>query len=138
LDHQSWTQALGYPGCFQSLIQVTADGGTTDYIGCLSGLGLYSSHDGQNWSSVPNGISAGALIAKGSYLYALAGFDTTGEPIWRAPLSDVTNWTHVTALDVAARISSSSSDAGNLAYDSSHQLLYVSTINGGLWRVVTP
>ncbi|HEV8245638.1 MAG TPA: hypothetical protein VGP93_07710, partial [Polyangiaceae bacterium] len=68
----------------------------------------------------------------GQYMYASFQNDNSGQPIHRAPLNDLGNWTIVTT----PTISQGASGRG-MPYDAEHKVLYVGAWGGGLWRVVT-
>jgi hypothetical protein len=129
---QAWQPVLGNGGAYTHSTNFAEVGGTY-YIG--GGNSVQKSTDLKTWSALPGAPSACDLIATGKYLFAGRCFDTTGQPVWRAPLSDLTKWEQVTALTATG--GSGQTDDGPFAYDSSHKVLYVVVQPSGIWRTVT-
>jgi hypothetical protein len=123
----TWTKAVGYAGCYMDPIHVSG----TFYMGCLA-MPIRTSADGNTWMPLANSPQASGIMATGKYLYAAFQNDNGGQPIHRAPLSDLTSWTTVTTPKI-----SQGPNAGGMPYDPHHRLLYVGAWGGGLWRVVT-
>jgi hypothetical protein len=138
----TWTQVYGYPGCMPTMTRSGAD----MFLGCNNGCGtpcssnrgVEHSTDGVTWKNVaaPNTVSprATALIAVGARLYASSDADTSGRPVYTAPVSDPSRWTNLPAsLPVGFNV---------FAYDATSHLLYAGaqsgTTNTSLYRVVLP
>jgi hypothetical protein len=112
-DATPWKQLVGSPGCFPTFAQV----GSTFYVGCYQSNHIQVTQDFQTWSALATSPSPPQIAATGSYLYANTG-DSSGQPVWRAPLSNLSSWTHITALKVMLQQPSAAS--GNFSYDSEH------------------
>jgi hypothetical protein len=129
-DGMTWTQALGYPGCFPAFAESPADGAY--YMGCLSPFGVAKSTDkGMTWTTIMGSPWGNGLAATTQYLYMTEnGMPANEMPFFRAPLTDTTSWTNVATPALGY-------SANYLVYDSSHHVLYGANQQGGLWRGVT-
>jgi hypothetical protein len=131
-DGTSWTQPITYPGCMGDVVVVSG----TYYLGCF-GMPIQTSTDGLAWSGLANSPSSGSLVLTGKYMYSDWWDDTSGQPVWRAPLSDLTQWERLQIPGLVSAAGAADGNVGALVYDQSHSLLYVSAQSAGLWRVVT-
>ena len=88
-----------------------------------------------NWTQLANSPRAADIISDGTRLYAGWGiFDSSGQPFWSAPLSDLTHWTQSTSTtDPAAP----ANGPNEYAYDATNHVLYAAAYSGGLLRMVT-
>jgi hypothetical protein len=102
------------------------DGST--YVASLGGL--RRSTDLHAWTTLPNTRSI-AVIGDGKYVYASddPGFKASN-PIRRALETDPMTWT---ALTSPAGLYG----ANMFSYDPDHHILYMPSMSGGLWRMVT-
>ncbi|MGA9671590.1 MAG: hypothetical protein WBQ94_20435 [Terracidiphilus sp.] len=142
-------------------VSFTADGGTTwNPIGAAYaayGEGTYLASDGtlylgtsfngilyskttpnkalgasQNWAQLANSQKAATIISDGVSLYAGWGiFDNSGQPFWSAPLSNLTDWTHMSSP------SNPANGPNEFAYDPVDHVIYAASYSGGLLRLVT-
>jgi hypothetical protein len=127
-----WKELLGYAGCFPQrgeIVQI----GSTYYLPCYSGLDVETSQDLETWTELANSPQAAELGVTDKYLYADAVGGMSPNPVWRAPLDDLTAWENVTALTL--NLPNGETDGGGFAYDGAHHVLYVTSWAGGLWRV---
>ncbi|HLK36604.1 MAG TPA: hypothetical protein VKU41_07605 [Polyangiaceae bacterium] len=131
---KAWSVVLGYPGCSSFDINIAQYMGSY-YLGCGAGLGIQTSVDAGSWMTTTNALQPASLVVTGKYMYAVQIADTSGQPLWRAPLSDLTQWEHVKTPSMMP--AAMQTDTGAVKYDASHKLLYLSAQNAGLWRVQT-
>jgi hypothetical protein len=126
-----WSQVVGYSGCFGAVVSIAG----TYYYGCYDpSAGIEEFMPGSTmFTMLPHSPRSSSLTVTRQYLYASLQADTSGQPIYRAPLSDLTSWMNVATPTIAGGAST-----GNMQYDSAHQILYVAAWAGGLWRVSTP
>jgi hypothetical protein len=129
-DHgKTWTQALGYPGCFPNLAVSPLDGAY--YMGCVSPFGLAKSTDkGMTWTTIQGAPWGNGIAATTQYLYMTDNGKPNNLPFFRAPLGDTTSWKNAPSPQIPY-------SANYLAYDSNHHVLYGANQQGGLWRLVT-
>lgn len=96
--------------------------------------GLLRSPDGVTWSLVVTDVMVG-VTGDGTTMYASRGYTWTPplttpyEPFRSSPESDGQHWTQMTTPMMT--------DAGTMAYDKDHHILYSSNGYAGFWRIVT-
>jgi photosystem II stability/assembly factor-like uncharacterized protein len=138
----TWTlMSTGYSMYGENGVQ-TPDG--TLYIGLSAGNGagvFYSKANGtnplggpNNWTVIPNSPQSAITFTDGTYLYAGRGsFDTSGQPYFVAPLSNISNWTQSTsATDPSAPVQG----PYEYAYDAADHIMYSGNYSGGVLRLV--
>jgi hypothetical protein len=97
--------------------------------------GMLRSPDGITWTIVPDsGSIMAGCTGNGTTMWASRGFPWDPStnlylPFWSSSESDGMTWTQMTSPML--------SNGGQLAYDSSHKLLYSSNLGEGFWRVMT-
>jgi hypothetical protein len=124
----TWKSPSGGGPCFSDLLKAS-DG--TDYIGCMDSI-RKSADRGITWSRLPSSSRAMAVAITGQYMYA--GYMWDADPIRRAPLSNLSAWSEVPMPQHQAGPA-----PGQMAYDASHRVLYVTNFgHPALWRMVTP
>ena len=131
---KSWSVVLGYPGCSSFDINIAQYMGAY-YLGCGAGLGVQTSVDAGSWMTASAALQPASLVVTGKYMYAVQIADTSGQPLWRASLSDLTQWEHV--MTPSMMPAAQQTDTGAVKYDASHKLLYLSAQGAGLWRMQT-
>jgi photosystem II stability/assembly factor-like uncharacterized protein len=85
---------------------------------------------GSMFTQLANSPQASTLVSDGVTLFASFGWDASGQPMYTAPLSDTSSWTHVKTTVIGR-------GSGNLVYDSAHHIVYSPNDAFGVWRVVT-
>jgi hypothetical protein len=125
----TWEKLLGYAGCYYDLLHSSG----SYYLGCFANNNVQVSMNGHDWTMLMNSPQASSIAFTGTYLYA-SWYLSMGQPMYRAPLSDLTAWTKVQTPDAMQNGASEQ----HMLYEPTHRLLYVAAWASGLWRVVTP
>jgi photosystem II stability/assembly factor-like uncharacterized protein len=126
----TWTQVS--PALARATIYRALDG----MLYVPASTAVIRSADGINWSEIPNGPGAGALVGTGTQIYTSHGIWGIGpmspmEPFSVASVGDTNNWSTVPSPLMTY-------GGGMLHHDPDHHLLYSSACLGGFWRLVTP
>ncbi len=98
--------------------------------------GLARSSDGASWSLVPGtNPLAGGIVGDGTTMYLSNSFywdwGTNLHPFFSAPEASGEPWTELAG-------SPGMTSGGSLGLDSSHRILYSSTLSSGFWRIMLP
>jgi hypothetical protein len=138
----TWDKVLtAYKGFSQGPFyggHIAPDG--TLYIG-VANTGIATSHAdpsatppavlGKTWTLIPNSPQATGILDDGVRLFATWIWDTGGQPMHSAPLSNPSDWSTIqTPVGGMKR-------GGNLVYDAGHSILYSGNGTSGLWRTRT-
>jgi hypothetical protein len=130
----SWTQVFDNNGGLASPDYVHVDDGTASGVYYIPDqtFGILKSPDkGVTWTPIAGSPHAAHIAASETTLFADAGQDDYSS----APLADLSRWTALPSLPAAAA-TVMNAQAGKLAYDRSHHILYSLNLTGGFWRLV--
>lgn len=134
-EGKNWKQVfmMGIFGSYGGGVHTGPDG--TLYLGVTSN-GIWSSQAsagepaGSKWAQIPNSPNTSVLIDDGTNLIATYSADSSGQPFYSAPLSDLGTWTHMQSVSIVR-------GSNMFAFDSNHHVVYSANWGAGLWRLVT-
>jgi hypothetical protein len=127
-----WLPSPSNPVIAGGMFPAVGSDGKTLYAASSAGV-VQSTDGGVSWAAIPHSPRCASVAVTGQYVYASWQWDTSGHPLWRAPLSNLEAWEQVmggATIDGAGM--------SYLAYDSAHQVLYGDSYTGGVMRLVTP
>jgi photosystem II stability/assembly factor-like uncharacterized protein len=132
---QTWTELIHGPvvSSYTGNGYFAPDGAL--YLGVAS-TGIFVSRAdaahplGSSFTLIPSSPQASTFVSDGVTLFASYGPDTSGQPMYSAPLNDTSNWTHLKTSGIGR-------GSGNFVYDNAHHVVYSPDDAYGVWRVVT-